>query len=258
MVWQRVRQRTEILLRDGLRAFRASATALLHRWAVRRVLVLGDSHVRVFEHWLFPLAMPRTRFEIVHVPGATAIGIGNPHSASDARNRFEAALDAGSWDRVLVNLGEVDAAISLWIVADKRGEPIDVALDRAVGRYLAFLERVHAEHRLIVLAATLPTLSDASGIEDAAVARHRSQVTATKAQRTALTMDFNRRVGEWCAARGVPHLDTAAEALGSDGLVRESWTVRGAHDHHYARRPYARALVRMLGPLVKHDGPTVG
>jgi hypothetical protein len=223
------------------------------------VLVLGDSHVRVFEHWLFLAAMPRTRFEIVYVRGGTAIGILNPKSETGARLRFLDALARGPWDHVIVDLGEVDTASTLWRMAQKGVHPLDRLLDRSVTNYLDFLAEVLATQNLIVLAATLPTLDDAGGIDDPEVFQQRSHVDATQRQRTDLTMEFNRRIAAWCAANGVPHLDTAPDALGPDGLVRPEWTVRDKRDHHYARRPFARWLVAKLPAVFgKRNGPTVG
>jgi hypothetical protein len=240
------------------RAVLEMVRALLARVAVRHVLVLGDSHVRVFEDWRFTVAMSRTRFEVVHVAGATATGIFNRHSESGARPRFLEALAAGTWDHVVVNLGEVDAAIGLWLIAAKRGEPITTMLDRAVSRYLDFLAEIRATRNLIVLAATLQTLDDTGGSDDPVLQR-RNRVGASLRQRTDLTIEFNRRVAAWCAEHDVPHLDTAPEALGPDRLVRREWTVRGRRDHHYARRPYALWMIRTLGPVLKmRSGPTVG
>src|SRR5690606_18106421 len=72
----------------------------LRQWlapsAWRRVLVIGDSHVRVFEHWWFRWAMPLVRFDVVYVPGGTATGLPHPRSATRARTRFDDALARGA------------------------------------------------------------------------------------------------------------------------------------------------------------------
>lgn len=231
---------------------------LARRHSRRRLLVLGDSHVRVFEHWLFLLALPRTHFVVIHIRGGTAIGIANLGSVSGARERFEEALAAGPWDGVLVCLGEVDTAFTLWERSRTTGRPVPILTDRALTNYLNFLETVRRDHDLIVLAATLPTLTDLGDTDDEDL-KLRARVPVDQRARTDLTLEFNRRVAAWCAEHGVPHLDSTPDALGPNGLVDPRWTVRHRPDHHYARLPFARWLIRALRPhLAKRKGPTVG
>jgi hypothetical protein len=218
------------------------------RRARRHILVLGDSHVRIFEHWLFLLRMPRTRFEIVHVPGGSVIGILNSKSISGARQRFDAALGAGRFDRVIVGLGEVDIGFALWGYVKYRRLTREEALDLAVGRYLSFLEVVAASHRLVVLGACLPTVDRYLDIDDP-LHRQRSAVTADRRERTEVTRIFNDRIAAWCRERGIVHLDSAEAALGPDGLVRPDWIHRDRIDNHYVRGPFARWLVGAMRRL---------
>jgi hypothetical protein len=215
----------------------------------RSVLVIGDSHVRVFESPRFPLALPGTRFEVVHAKGGSAIGILNPRSTSGARALFDAALARGGWDAVVVCLGEVDTAYTLWRQAEFHRVPVTRMFERSITAYLTFLDGIRAHHRLVVLAAPYPTLGDIAETADPVLAM-RALVTVGQRERTDLALEFNRRVGVWCAAQGVPLLDTAEAALGADRLVRADWTVRRRPDHHYARAPFARWLVRALPPVL--------
>ena len=253
-----MRQRVADALRLTTRPLLDRMRAFADRRARRHVLVLGDSHVRVFEHWQFLAAMPRTRFEIVYVPGATAIGLDNPNSRTRARDRFREALARGPWDRVLIDLGEVDTAAAIWRHHQQSGRRVDRLLDRAVETYTAFLADLCAQHRPIVLAATLPTLGEVLETDPEDL-RERLLVAASQRERTDLAIEFNRRIALWCAEHGVPHLDSGEAALGPDRLVRDAWKVRHRRDHHYAQFPFARWLVRALRPLLKNDdGPTVG
>lgn len=218
-----------------------------------RVLIMGDSHVRVFEHRRFLFALPQVRFEIEYVPGATAIGIDNRHSITSALSRFTDALDKSTHDWVLVNLGEVDTAYSLWRLSDVRSCSIEELLKEAVRNYCEFIEDVGARHRVAVLSAPLPTLADQAAPQDE-VAAVRQQVAATQHQRTDLALAFNRRVRAFCVARGVEYLDSSVEAQGADGLVKSKWLSKRGFDHHYARGPYARCLARQLRVLFsKHN-----
>jgi hypothetical protein len=228
------------------------AGALRRAWrhALRRdrrtqVLALGDSHVRVFEHWYFRFALPATRFEVVYVAGATAMGIHNPHSTTSARSIFREALATRSPDVVVLHLGEVDAAYTIWKNAEATGKNPRVLVRTAADRYWDFIREIHAQVPVIVLSACLPTLEDQGAPADA-VAAVRSGVSASQRDRTRLTQIFNVHVGRRCRLFGIPFLDSGQAALGADGLVRREWTHRSGYDHHYARLPFARWLGRQL------------
>ncbi|MBN3823113.1 SGNH/GDSL hydrolase family protein [Burkholderia sp. Ac-20384] len=214
----------------------------------KRVLVLGDSHVRVFEHAWFVLLLPQVQFDVEYVPGATAIGIDNRHSITSALLRFTNRLHSSSHDWVLLNLGEVDTAYSLWKLVEFRSCPIPVLLDEAIRNYCDFITEVAESHRVAVLSAPLPTLADQAAPHDETAAV-RQQVAATQRERTELAREFNARVKAFCITHGVPYLDSSQDALGADGLVKSSWKHTRRFDHHYARGPYARSLVRQLKVL---------
>lgn len=228
--------------------------AWLHARANRRVLVLGDSHVRVFEHWLFLVGLPRTAFEVVYVPGGTATGMGNRRSVSGAYRRFADRLASGARDLVLLNLGEVDTAYTIWRRADRDGTAVDKMFDGAVRNYIRFIEEVAATHPLVVLSAPLPTLADQAINPDPEV-KMRQEVSAPQRERTRLALRFNARIAEFCAEKGIPYLSADAVALGPDGVVRRTWCRRDRPDHHYARLPYAWWLLRALRGLRHADWP---
>jgi hypothetical protein len=219
--------------------------ALFVRTPPLRVLAIGDSHIRVFEHWYFLATLPRVRFEVVYVAGATAGGIRNPQSVTEAGRIFRAAIDRHRPDLVVVHLGEVDTAYTIWKRAERHGQNPRWMMKMAVERYWEFLQELHAERPLVVLGACLPTLADQAAPGDD-VASTRSGVQASQQDRTALTLAFNAQVAERCSAAGIPFWDSSSVALGPDGVVRDEWTNRPRHDHHYARKPFARWLVAQL------------
>lgn len=232
------------------------------------VLVLGDSHVRVFEHWWFIWALPQVRWRITYVPGATATGLYNRGSQTQTHARFGASLGQEAADWVVLNLGEVDTGYTLWARAQRRQQEIDAVLDEAVERYVRYIGELvvgsssrppgstpapthHHRPRLIVIGAPLPTLPD-DFIPSDHVGSTRKAVPLTQRQRTALTLAFNERVAQACRAMGVPHLDDRECSLSpTTGTVRPQWTRADAPDHHYDRKTYARWLARALAPLLK-------
>ncbi|WP_230945050.1 SGNH/GDSL hydrolase family protein [Burkholderia territorii] len=225
-------------------------------WMMRRpvlhVLVIGDSHVRVFEHAWFQIMLPNVRFTVEYVPGATAIGIINRHSITSAWSRFDSALDEIERDLAIVNLGEVDTGYSLWRLVETRGDLMSEIFDRAINNYCEYIGDLSKRGRILVLSAPLPTLNDYTAQKNRGNAI-REPVDASLRQRTELTLQFNARVKAFCANIGVLYLDTSPSALGADGIVKDSWR-RKDLDHHYARWPYARDLARRLAPLLADIG----
>lgn len=218
----------------------------LRKRAGYRVLVLGDSHIRVFEHWLFLLRFPKVYFQLVYVPGGTALGICNPGSKTQARARFEEALAADEYDLVLINLGEVDTAYTIWRRAEISGGDPYLLLDRAVKNYCSFLSVLRKKASAVaVISAPLPTLSDQSLNDDDSV-RVRGSVKISQHIRTEATLIFNNKIRLFCHEHEILYLNGDEDALGPDGLVRPEWVESKRIDHHYARRPYASWLVSKL------------
>ena len=216
--------------------------------ACRTVLVLGDSHVRVFEHWWLLWAWRDVRWHVEYVPGGTATGLYNKKSLSQAHTRFVQALASVECECVILNLGEVDTGHALWAKAARDGSDMQVMLTTAIERYARFIRETAGRHRLIVLSAPLPTVPDGVQAEDE-VMTLRSALNRSLRERTALTLEFNRQVAAVCAELAVPYLNDAASSLGADGQVRPSWQRRRV-DHHYHRLTYARWLSRALRPYL--------
>jgi hypothetical protein len=244
------------VLGETHRKIREWVRKILYRKASRNVLVIGDSHVRVFENWRFLWAFPHTRFNVVYVPGSTAYGIANRASQTGAYTTFTAALEQQGHDMVLVNLGEVDTAYMLWRSAERSKKNINDLMLLAVKNYCVFLQDIQQKHPIVVLSACLPTLTDQADSQDD-VARVRSSVKVSQQERTALALEFNARVAEFCAANAIPYLNCGPAALGVNGIVRDEWMNQEKPDHHYARPPYARWLAKALKQLKHPAGVTL-
>ena len=94
----------------------------------KNILVLGDSHMRVFRHWLWRFCRPFWHISVQYVPGATISGIENIHSASGARLIFNNALAKSDFTHIFVCLGEVDIGYALWIRANQKKSTPDIFL----------------------------------------------------------------------------------------------------------------------------------
>jgi hypothetical protein len=213
--------------------------------------VIGDSHAEVFYYIRKQRTLPRTFIEITSVGGATALGLANPNSETNALATFEATLRKVPRDRkTLFMLGEVDCGFLVWYLAQVRGTSVEVEFSRSLARYQAFMSDVLSSGRRRVALATVlpPTVEDYStwtGLGNA-----RRDVRATLAERTELTTSYNREMRQWAAQHACAYLDLWSETIDpGTGLIAEDWRNPDPLDHHLSNQRLAPLVVAKLRSL---------
>jgi serine O-acetyltransferase len=217
-------------------------------------VVVGDSHVAVFEGW----KPDGFRFSPTVVYGATASGIRNPNSKTEALPRFrERFARLRSHQEVLIQLGEVDCGYIIWRRAEREGLEPEEQVDETIARYLEFLEDVRATGvaSVSVMSVPLPTLPDeADGWGE--IAQRRADVGATQQQRTELTLLFNARMAEQAREAGFGFVDATSGQLNRHTrLIDDRFLRHGEADHHLRDEPYRELIARALREPKR---PTVG
>jgi hypothetical protein len=213
------------------------------------VVCLGDSHM-----WrLRGIHVPGVRFRVRAVGGATASGIQNRQSKTHALTEFNARLGrARRWQQILLHLGEVDCGFVIWYRAEHHGLSVDEQLTRTLDSYTTFIARVASMgfRRVMVLSVPLPTIGDLPSERMGEVANLRKEVTATKAERTELTLRFNSELRERCDALGVTFVDATTGQLDPrTGLIHPRFVRKTHLDHHLERVPYIELVSSELGRL---------
>lgn len=215
------------------------------------VLCVGDSHVRVMNH----VCVPGFWFRVISVEGATASGIMNPDGTARAMPIFTSRLNrARPWQRVLVQLGEVDCGFVIWHRAERRSLSIDEQLAYTLDAYEAFIERLVAGafREVLVLSAPAPTIGD-DPIDWGDVANLRSEVSATQIARTDLTLRFNAQLEKRCAAIGASFVDVTTGHMDErSGLIDARFLRATPEDHHLADGRYAALISRELSVALDH------
>jgi hypothetical protein len=204
------------------------------------VVVLGDSHSEALKGW----RSRRYWFSVTSIGGATASGIRNPNSETEALPRFRARLqDARPWQPVMVMLGEVDCGYIIFRRTATAGVTLEESFAETIRRYVDFLESEIAPcWRPIVMSVPLPALPDDSS-QWGEVAQRRADVQVSQRDRTDMTLRFNDRMRCVCAERGWRFVDsTTGQIDPTTGLLRPD-LVRDDGDHHLAQGPY-RTLIR--------------
>ncbi len=212
---------------------------------------IGDSHLRYFD-WVARHALwLNTRYEIFMVPGATAMGMANPNSRTNALQSFSEYLAARKpVETVLTMLGEVDCGFVIWYRADKYGESPDSQLERSFFNYTEFLDNISALYgcRIIVSSIPLPTIID--GQDWGEVANLRKEVTASLRERTDLTIRYNDMLSEFCTQRGYEFLDFTSPTLDPEtGVISQTFLENDPLDHHLSSKAIAPLIVERLRNL---------
>jgi hypothetical protein len=219
------------------------------------LLYLGDSHVRYFaKAAAFDLLHPYV-VDGIEVGGATAVGMRNPNSKTDAIGRFRKwVTDKDRNAVVLVHLGEVDCGYVIWYRADRYAESVEVQMRQSIDAYFEFVDELREQGftRIIITGATLPTITDEDQIGEVVIAR--SSITATMAERTALSLEYNRMLEQGAVARGLAFVDIADDVVDpSTGVVSAKMRNPNPEDHHmnemFAAVYWARRLAPTLGPV---------
>jgi len=187
--------------------------------------VFGDSHARAYNQ-IVKRRMLRTHLDVTYVEGATAMGITNPNSRTNALPIFRAIIRRLPSGRpLLFALGEVDCGFLVWT----RGDPM-AAMHLAVDRYLEFVGECR-DRRVLVSEVVPPTVAGPTELRPLDVSLR---------DRIELTRAFNERLARDAPAAGVEYL--------AIGLTDEAGAVlpglQGT-DHHLGPT-YIDVLARAL------------
>tara|TARA_Y100001973_G_scaffold100909_1_gene162921 strand:- start:2640 stop:4904 length:2265 start_codon:yes stop_codon:yes gene_type:complete len=209
------------------------------------ILVAGDSHTRAIHHISWP---DDTNVDYVHVDGITLSGLHNPQSKTNGFKKLRSAIRSATYDKIVLNLGEVDVGYLIWFYHEKRGVKIYDALDRAVSNYLFLIvEALKSTSNLAIISTPLPTVDSYADVDNE-IFKARSSIKASLKARTELTLEFNSKIKSLCKDQiGVEYIDLDTASLDKDGFVKAALKNKDPHDHHYNPVEYANLLSANMG-----------
>lgn len=202
--------------------------------SAENLLVLGDSHLEAlhFAADLGILNVGSHHFSIV--PGATAVGLRNPNSLTDAINIFKSSLLTQPIDsHVIIHLGEVDCGFVIWWRAQKYGESVEKQYRESIDAYRYFLNQVLESGftKICVAGASLPTIHD--GVELGDVTNKRAEISVGIKARTELTLRYNYGLNELANKLGISYFDITDAVLDqSSKVVHDFFRNPDPCDHH--------------------------
>lgn len=214
--------------------------------ASKKVLVIGDSHARVFKNLFFKLKYPFIYIDICSVEGATVSGLTNPNSKTNSKKIFDEKLSKlRNYDMSIFLMGEVDTGFVIWYRSKKYGVAVEEMLNAAVENYCSMLAKaIESKNDIVVLSAPLPTISDDNDWGE--VAGLRKEVDASQLDRTRLTIKFNNHIESFCCNYSnvtYINLDTVSQ---ENGVVASFLLNKNPNDHHYEESVYARLISKYI------------
>lgn len=199
-----------------------------------RLLALGDSHLEALEFAANLGLLNASSYAFMIVPGATAVGLRNPHALTNAVHIFKGALaDESRESHILVHLGEVDCGFVIWWRAKKYGESVESQFGASIAAYEEFLCEVAAMgfRKLGIVGASLPTIRDGTCFGE--VANKRSEVDVGIRERTDLTFSYNEELRLLAKRSGFEYLDINDAVLDRNNrLVHDFFRNQDPADHH--------------------------
>jgi len=222
----------------------------LDLFSLQKCLVLGDSHTEVFTNLRFKKFFPLTKFVVANVHGATASGLENPNSKTNAYNVFSKKLKQNKkYKRIILSLGEVDTGFVIWYRANKYGESVDSMLQLALTNYTNLIKEVSIYGKLLILSTPLPTITDDNDWGE--IANLRRQVESSQYERTQLTLKFNKQIELFCIENDFDFINLDQESIGQDCIVDVKLLNKNKFDHHYDSIVYCNLLSKHLNVFLK-------
>jgi hypothetical protein len=212
---------------------------------------LGDSHTKMFEYLHTLNVLKKTTISCCTIGGATALGLVNPNSKTNALQILRKQISSISRKHhLLFMLGEVDCGFVIWYRAAKYQIPVEVQFEQSLENYQEFVLSTYAKgyHRIILSCVPLPTIYD--GQDWGVIANARSEVKATLLQRTELTCRYNDRLRSFCDNHDLKFLDFREDMLDTaSNLLKPELRNSDPFDHHLSSEAMTPILTQKLNYL---------
>jgi hypothetical protein len=201
---------------------------------MKKLLALGDSHLESLKAAADLGLLHFDEADFCIVPGATAVGLRNPNSITNAISLFKDAVkEYPRTQHILIHLGEVDCGFVMWWRQLKYGESVDLQLSESVAAYREFVVQLlnMGFENICIAGASLPTIRD--GVDFGSVANKRSEIAVSIKDRTQLTLQYNRSLFSMASDLGCSFFDLSDAFIDvRTGVISDFFRHPDPCDHH--------------------------
>jgi hypothetical protein len=200
------------------------------------ILVCGDSHTGVFRYC--NKKQSKYNFNVCEVGGATALGLVNPNSKTNALPiSADKIKKFNLYDKIILMLGEVDCGFVIWVRSKRYNISVDQQVHQSVINLFKFIDNEvikknnYTKSQIIVCGSVLPTIKDNANKKLLGGAR--SEVNENQYIRTQKTLEYNNLLKENCCKRGFNYIDITNDILDrKNGIVSNLYLNKNPYDHH--------------------------
>ena len=218
----------------------------------KNIHCLGDSHAEAFKHVSTEYYWLMTKFYFKFVRGASATGLGNPRSKTNAINEFKKYLDDNSKnnDWLLIQIGEVDCGFVIWFREMQGKGSVGELFNESLNNYKRFVDYLinKGYNKIILVSVPLPTIGDDAPLGE--VAEMRSSIRVDQKTRTVITKKYNSELYSYAKEKNILFLNYEPEITNAEtGLVKTCFKNENPGDHHLNVTKIAPILRRKLRKL---------
>jgi hypothetical protein len=213
----------------------------------KRVYVFGDSHTQVF-NYINDKQICDVKFIVTRVDGATAMGMVNPNSHTNALPKFLSEIEKISKIKCLIFLlGEVDCGFLIWHRNQSLGLDINKQLKKSVENYSFFLKKILMKgyKNIFVISSPLPSIKDE--YIDQQTTELRRHIIIPLSTRTELSLKYNKELKIICLDNNVNYIDLDEDLYDTENkILKQKYFDEDPLEHHLNSRIYSNLILTHL------------
>jgi len=188
---------------------RLSNRAIIH--------VIGDSHLKPFVF--------RSPFLLHHISQATAYNLNKDNSFSHSKKYLNSFLPEINKERdvLLLVFGEIDARVHIYLQYRKNDGQISIAkiIGATIEKYGETIRRLKDEG-FAVCVHGIPPAARENFVSDL-------PFLGTPEQRSEISTEFNRKLGEFCRESSIPYIDVYSISADENGFMNKEYAADEVH-----------------------------
>jgi hypothetical protein len=217
------------------------------------ILVCGDSHIGVFRY--SNTTQSKYKFNVCEVGGATALGLVNPNSKTNALPIFSNKIKNTTADKLIIMLGEVDCGFLIWVRSKRYNIAVDEQINESVCNLFNFIQdkvinnSKYKPHDIIIAGSILPTICDNTDRNFLGGAR--SEVDVSQKIRTIKTIEYNNILKMKCNEHGYKYIDITNFILDKkENIVKSIFLNKNPYDHHLDNEKTYELWIQQLDTIL--------